>query len=110
MHFEGNFDYNSYMSGSSGKRVPKNKRRFVSTIIDKTIIDVTKKLKDDKISKMFELCFPNTLDTTVSYFKSDPKPDTFVITGGKNIKIYIIFRIRIFTSKIFYIIEFLIYI
>jgi uncharacterized protein len=56
-------------------------RNFTSDIIETTIERVKQKIKDPELSWMFENCFPNTLDTTVTYTEKDGKPDTFVITG-----------------------------
>jgi len=54
-------------------------------VIDNLITTITGKLSDPILSKMFEACFPNTLDTTVFYFNNDPiNPDSFIITGDIN--------------------------
>jgi uncharacterized protein len=57
------------------------KRNFVSESIEATIAKVKKDISDPEIAWLFENCFPNTLDTTVTYTEPDGKPDTFVITG-----------------------------
>jgi meiotically up-regulated gene 157 (Mug157) protein len=57
------------------------KRSFVSKAVDATIAEVKAKIKDQKLAWMFENCFPNTLDTTVTYALKSGVPDTFVITG-----------------------------
>jgi hypothetical protein len=41
-------------------------RRFTSKAIEAEIIRVKKKIKDPELAWMFENCFPNTLDTTVT--------------------------------------------
>ncbi|KAH9598102.1 Metal-independent alpha-mannosidase [Trypanosoma melophagium] len=41
----------------------------------------TKLLNDKGLAKLFENCFPNTLDTTVMWAS---RQDTFIITGGVN--------------------------
>lgn len=67
----------------SGNRPPVKERLFVSPAIEAQIKAVTAQLKNPKLARMFENCFPNTLDTTV-FFRTDPadgKNDTFVITG-----------------------------
>jgi meiotically up-regulated gene 157 (Mug157) protein len=56
-------------------------RNFTSKMVDRTILETKKKIKDPKLAWLFENCFPNTLDTTVEYAEKDGKPDTFVITG-----------------------------
>ena len=56
-------------------------RNFSSEVIDATINRVKEKIKNPELAWMFENCFPNTLDTTVTYTEQDGKPDTFIITG-----------------------------
>lgn len=56
-------------------------RGFRSEAVEKKISEVSAKIGDQKLREMFEVCFPNTLDTTVKYKEEDGKPDTFVITG-----------------------------
>ena len=62
-------------------RPSKDKRHFVSEAVEATIEQMKPKIKDGKLRRMFENCFPNTLDTTVRYTVKNGKPDTFVITG-----------------------------
>lgn len=38
-------------------------------------------IKDKELAWLFGNCFPNTLDTTVSYTENGGRPDTYVITG-----------------------------
>lgn len=67
----------------SGSRPPVEKRLFTSQAVESQIRAVTAQLKNPKLARMFENCFPNTLDTTV-FFRTDSgdgKNDTFVITG-----------------------------
>ena len=68
-------------SGIVSNRPAVSDRKFISPVVEKTIISVQKKITNPKLSKMFENCFPNTLDTTVDFSMKDGKPDTFVITG-----------------------------
>lgn len=56
-------------------------RKFVSEAVEKTIVNMRKKIADPELACLFENCFPNTLDTTVDFEMIDGKPDTFVITG-----------------------------
>jgi meiotically up-regulated gene 157 (Mug157) protein len=63
------------------KRPPLNQRKFVSDAVEKTILDIKKKISDPELAWMFENCFPNTLDTTIKHYSLQGKPDTFVITG-----------------------------
>ncbi|OHS95183.1 uncharacterized protein TRFO_02109 [Tritrichomonas foetus] len=63
------------------KRPFPEDRRFRSDAVENQIRDVKNVLTDEKLSWMFENCFPNTLDTTVYFEMNNSKPDTFVITG-----------------------------
>lgn len=65
----------------TSRRPPVAKRKFISESVEKTITEVKAKIKNPKLAWMFENCYPNTLDTTVTYSEKDGKPDTFVITG-----------------------------
>ena len=62
-------------------RPPVSERRFVSPAIEQVITQTKKKLKDKQLAALFENCFPNTLDTTVTTSVINGKPDTFIITG-----------------------------
>lgn len=66
------------------KRPSPKKRNFTSKSVEETILRVKSKIKDEKLSWIFENCFPNTLDTTVNFEMKENKPDTFVITGDIN--------------------------
>ncbi|MDR1405740.1 MAG: glycoside hydrolase family 125 protein [Prevotellaceae bacterium] len=55
-------------------------RAFLSKAVEDAIAGVKTKIKDPKLAWMFENCFPNTLDTTVTHVPGGV-PDTFVITG-----------------------------
>jgi len=57
------------------------KRNFVSKSVDETIERIKKDISDPELAWLFGNCFPNTLDTTVTYSERDGKPDAFVITG-----------------------------
>src|SRR5665647_3119674 len=59
-------------------------RKFQSKAVEETIKEVKSFLGDTELAWLFENCFPNTLDTTVSYGDKDGRPDTFVITGDIN--------------------------
>ncbi|MDR1743119.1 MAG: glycoside hydrolase family 125 protein [Dysgonamonadaceae bacterium] len=67
--------------GYISNRPPVADRHFTSKAVEETIRRIKPKIKDPKLAWMFENCFPNTLDTTVNYKKTNGKPDTFVITG-----------------------------
>ncbi|MDO6390116.1 glycoside hydrolase family 125 protein [Pontibacter sp. BT731] len=62
-------------------RTPETKRHFSSKVIEKAIREFGKKVKDEELAWLFNNCFPNTLDTTVTYSEKDGRPDTYVITG-----------------------------
>ena len=63
-------------------RPPLKKRLFKSKTIEKKILEISNKIKDPKLRRMFSQCLPNTLDTTV-YYKKDKRgePDAFISTG-----------------------------
>lgn len=63
------------------KRPPANARHFTSPAVEETIQAVKRRIGDREIAWLFENCYPNTLDTTVTYREVGGKPDTFVITG-----------------------------
>ena len=62
-------------------RPPVNKRCFTSKAVEETITNVKNAMADDELAWMFENCFPNTLDTTVTYTEKNGNPYTYVITG-----------------------------
>src|SRR3954471_10590689 len=63
------------------KRPPVEERKFTSPAVEAKITEVKQKLGDSELARLFENCYPNTLDTTVRHGIVDGKPDTFVITG-----------------------------
>jgi len=65
----------------AGKRPAPAERKFVSRAVEAEIARVSKKIADPEIRWLFQNCYPNTLDTTVSMGIVDGKPDAFVITG-----------------------------
>ncbi len=66
------------------KRPNPAERNFVSKSVDKTIEKVKQSISDAELAELFENCFPNTVDTTVTFKIENDKPDTFVITGDIN--------------------------
>ena len=58
-----------------------SERNFRSDAVEKTILRMKKVIQDPELRMMFENCFPNTLDTTVTFSTKNGTPDTFVITG-----------------------------
>ncbi|MCA9338002.1 glycoside hydrolase family 125 protein [Candidatus Saccharibacteria bacterium] len=63
-------------------RPAENERLFKSEAIEDVINDVSERIADSDIRRMFRQCLPNTLDTT-TYVREDAegKPDTFIVTG-----------------------------
>lgn len=64
-------------------RPPVAERLFRSDAVEKKIREVVGLLKNHRLAWMFVNCYPNTLDTTVSFCEEDAEgnPDTFVYTG-----------------------------
>jgi uncharacterized protein len=64
-------------------RPPAEKRLFTSPVIEDLIRETRDKIADPELAWLFENCFPNTLDTTVTFTPDDGSgnPDTFIITG-----------------------------
>ena len=63
-------------------RPPENERLFRSEVVEEEIVRVAAKIQDPDLRRMFEQCYPNTLDTTVYVREtSDGHPDTFIATG-----------------------------
>ena len=76
----------SFTAGSPYKefpvvRPPKGKRNFQSEAIESAIREFRSNVKDKELGWLFNNCFPNTLDTTVSFSEINGRPDTYVITG-----------------------------
>jgi uncharacterized protein len=59
-------------------------RKFTSDSVESLIDKVKGYIPDSAISSFFENCFPNTLDTTITFKLEDDRPDTFIITGDIN--------------------------
>ncbi len=68
-------------ASSYDRRPAPAKRKFVSHAIEAAIVRTKKQIADPQLAGIFENCFPNTLDTTVSPSTINGKPDTFVVTG-----------------------------
>lgn len=62
-------------------RVKPGERKFSSKVIEDSILEFQSAIKDKELGWLFGNCFPNTLDTTVTYNGTGEKPDTYVITG-----------------------------
>jgi len=62
-------------------RVAPAKRHFQSKAVEAAIKEFHKNVKNKELAWLFENCFPNTLDTTVTHTTVNGRPDTYVITG-----------------------------
>lgn len=62
-------------------RTPQSQRNFQSAAIEAAIATFKQNVQSAELSWLFENCFPNTLDTTVTLSVRDGTPRTYVITG-----------------------------
>ncbi|MDQ7948973.1 MAG: glycoside hydrolase family 125 protein [Pedobacter sp.] len=62
-------------------RVAVGQRHFTSVAVEKAISTFQANVKDQELGWLFGNCFPNTLDTTVTFTENNGRPDTYVITG-----------------------------
>jgi len=62
-------------------RVAEGQRHFSSVAIEQAITEFKANVKNAEYGWLFNNCFPNTLDTTVTFKVADSRPDTYVITG-----------------------------
>jgi meiotically up-regulated gene 157 (Mug157) protein len=62
-------------------RPAASQRRFRSRAVEAAITEFQRQVKDPELGWLFNNCFPNTLDTTVTPGTRDGRPDTYVITG-----------------------------
>jgi meiotically up-regulated gene 157 (Mug157) protein len=65
------------------RRPSVEKRTFTSPCIETVIAETCGRIADEELGWLFSNCFPNTLDTTVTFTPDDGtgRPDTFIITG-----------------------------
>src|SRR6266576_7222327 len=66
------------------KRPAIGQRKFVSEAVEAKIVELKSAVADPELAWLFENCFPNTLDTTVTFGTHESRPDTLVITGDIN--------------------------
>jgi len=66
------------------RRPARGQRKFVSDAVEAKIAEVKSVIADPELAWLFENCFPNTLDTTVTFSTYGGRPDTYVITGDIN--------------------------
>jgi meiotically up-regulated gene 157 (Mug157) protein len=62
-------------------RPAASQRRFSSQVIEAAIAEFQSHAKDPELGWLFENCFPNALDTTVTYAEREDRPDTYVRAG-----------------------------
>ena len=62
-------------------RTPLAQRKFSSQAVEAAIAEFKRNVKDPELGWLFNNCFPNTLDTTVTFTTKQERPDTYVITG-----------------------------
>lgn len=63
-------------------RPDEKDRLYKNSTIENIIQEVSSKIKDPVIRRMFAQCLPNTLDTTTFFtLYKNGKPDTFITTG-----------------------------
>ena len=62
-------------------RPPPGQRTFSSPAVEETLLRIRATVGDALLAWLFENCYPNTLDTTVTLGELDGKPDTFIVTG-----------------------------
>ena len=65
----------------TGERPAVSDRRFHSAAVEELLQQVSRRIADPALAKLFTNCYPNTLDTTVEPGIFEGKPDTAVITG-----------------------------
>lgn len=63
------------------RRPPLAQRRFSSPAVEQAIVTARRRIGDPQLAWLFENCYPNTLDTTVTVDSINGTPDTYVITG-----------------------------
>ena len=54
-------------------RVAESKRKFKSVMVEKIIREVRTTIGNKEMGWLFENCFPNTLDTTVDFSRSEER-------------------------------------
>src|SRR4029453_12164380 len=61
-----------------------SERKFVSRAVEAKIAEIKRAIADPELAGLFENCFPNTLDTTVTFGTRDVRQDTLALTGDIN--------------------------
>lgn len=76
-----------FSSGALGlpfQRPEEKCRTFQSDVVEQVIDDMTSRFADADLARLFENCFPNTLDTTIRWHSTGVDPQTFIVTGDIN--------------------------
>lgn len=68
----------------ASRRPAPTDRKFVSAAVEAKIAEVKSNIADPELAWLFENCFPNTLDTTVTFAVPNGRSDTLVVTGDIN--------------------------
>jgi uncharacterized protein len=63
------------------RRPAPEQRTLRSPAVEATVLRMKASIADPDLAWLFENCYPNTLDTTVTLGELDGKPDTFIVTG-----------------------------
>ncbi|KAK7888086.1 hypothetical protein LTR67_008963 [Exophiala xenobiotica] len=64
------------------QRPPREHRTYHSTAVEEIISDMTSRMRDKDLARMFENCYSNTLDTTVKWVSTCTKdPAAHIIAG-----------------------------
>ncbi|MBB6251147.1 glycoside hydrolase family 125 protein [Nitrospirillum iridis] len=63
------------------RRPPPGQRSYASPAVEAVLRDARGAIADAELYWLFQNCYPNTLDTTVSLGTLEGGPDAFVITG-----------------------------
>jgi hypothetical protein len=66
---------------STRLRPAVERRTFTSPAVEATLARVKATIADAELAWLFENCYPNSLDTTVTMGEHEGKPDTFIVTG-----------------------------
>jgi meiotically up-regulated gene 157 (Mug157) protein len=66
---------------STGTRPAPADRRFRSEAVEQFLAQISSRIPDPELARLFTNCFPNTLDTTVEPGTFEGHPDTAVLTG-----------------------------
>ncbi len=68
-------------SDLSSRRPPLARRTFVSEAVEARLAAVAARIPHPELRWLFANCYPNTLDTTITFRAGADGEDTFVITG-----------------------------